>query len=553
MALPGKPLVWSPRGASDTLDSSTAPKGAMGALTNLIPDPTTRDLWQCRPAAISLANFVGANRPWSAAFSSAFGPDLFVGPTFVSVYRVYGTWVYGMVSTSRNPGHDEPFAYNILTGLYTAISGVTAVNTPISPQTAGPWSPPSMALVGSTIIFSHPGFTGAGNAYFGVLDITNPAAPAWSAQNTTTNTLIAPPTWVFNFNGRCYFLVNPPNQMPAAYFSDPLTPTIITNANQILTFGDNVPLTGAGGVPLDNQLGGVLQSMMVFKGVTNIYQITGDYALQNLSLNALNPGTGTYAANTIVSTPKGLAFVAPDGVRVIDFGANVGDPIGVDGDGIAAPFVSALTPSRMCAAYNNGIYRVQLQNGGASGNPQQQWWYDFVRTIWSGPHTQAASLMAAYANSFIVALQGTAALFQSDTAQSSSTTYVENGVAMNFNWATPMLPDTDQMAEVAMVETTLHMALVAGNTITVTSQDQNGVVLDTVTVVPAGSATLWGAFIWDQALWQGVANALYPRPLQWHFPIVFRRMAIVATGVCASGIKIGRLHLRYEVLGYLQQ
>lgn len=524
----------------------------MASLQNLVPDPTTKNLWQCRPAAASLVNL--AADPFSSGFSSGFGSGMFPNATFISCFKVIGTRIYGMASTSRNAGRDEPFVYDIPSASFILVTGVTAVNSPVSPAQVGAWNPPTLALVGSKVIVAHPGFTGVGNAFFGVIDLANPAIPAWSATNTAPTALISPPQWVQNFNGRCFFLVNPAGFQPAAYMSDPLNPTVITNADQILTFDDNVPLTCAVGLPLSNQLGGVLQSLMVFKGVSNIYQVTGDYALQTLAVNTLNVATGTFAPNTVVSTSKGLAFVAPDGLRVIDFNANVSDPVGNDGDGISFPFISALTPSRMCAAYNSGVYRVQLQNGGAIGNPQQQWWYDFVRNIWSGPHTQAASLMGPYANTFIVTLQGAGAvLWQSDPVQSSASTFTENGVALQWQWATPMLPDTDQMSEVAMIETTLHMALVTGNTTTIVAQNQEATIIDTVVITPVGPSTIWGAFVWGAAVWQGVTNALYPRQLSWHFPIVFRRLQVVASGASVPGLKIGRLHLRYQVLGYLQQ
>ena len=116
-----------------------------------------------------------------------------------------------------------------------------------------------------------------------------------------------------------------------------------------------------------------------------------------------------------------------------------------------------------------------------------------------------------------------------------------------------MLRDTDQMSEIAMIDTTIHMALVAASPVTVSAGDQNGTVQDVVTLTTTGGSTLWGAFLWGQALWQGAQNALYPRRLAWHFPIVFRRLGLLAQGVCASGFKIGRIHLRYQLLGYLQQ
>lgn len=538
MALPGKPLVWAPHGASDTLDSTTAFNGAMAALTNLIPDPSTLDLWQCRPAAISLNDF-----------------STFNTPTFVSCMKIIGTTAYGMLSTARFPGHDEPFMYDLLANTFTAITGPTLLNTPISPATSGAWQPPNIDLIGAKLIVTHPGFTGVANAFFGVLDIVNPAAPTWTATNTAPTALPAVPVWVANFNGRAWFLVNPAGAQPAAYYSDVLLPTAITAGTQILTFDDNTPLTCAAGLSLNTQLGGVIQALMVFKGVANIYQVTGDAALATLAKNSLNVATGTFAPNSLAQTEKGLAFMAPDGLRLIDFGAHISDPIGTAGTGITVPFIYSVVPSRMAAAFNNGVYRIQTQNGNASGSPQQQWWLDTKRGIWSGPHSQDASLMEPYSNTFVVTLQGVVNLFQSDPVQSATSTYVENGTQLQYAWTTPMFPDTDQMAEIAMVQATLHMALASGNVTTVMVVNQDGTVLDTVTVTVTGSggSTIWGAFQWGQALWQGSQSALYPQALQWTQPIVSQRLALNAAGDSIQGLKIGRLHMRYEVLGYLQQ
>src|SRR6185437_379255 len=142
-----------------------------------------------------------------------------------------------------------------------------------------------------------------------------------------------PPTAVYQFNSRAYYIYNLPAQ-PSVYFSDALNPTTFTNANQILTFGDAVPLTALGGVGLNTQLGGIIQSLIVFKGVQNIYQITGDPTTSNLSVDALNVTTGTLAPNSICNAPKGLMFMSPDGYRMIDFQAHVSDPIGIDGSGV---------------------------------------------------------------------------------------------------------------------------------------------------------------------------------------------------------------------------
>ena len=548
MALPGTPLTWSPHGASDSVDASTSFPGAMAALTNLIPDPSTADLWLCRPAAVKLTDFTGFNTP-----------------TYISVMYVFGTYVLGMVSTSRNAGKDEPFCYNLISNTFVTISGVTDANTPVSPTTSGAWSPPSMALIGTQLIVTHPGFSGAGGFFFGVINVANISFPTWTATNTTGNALPAPPTWVSNFNQRAYYLVNPAGLQPAAYISDVLLPVSCTgssgNFTPILTFDDNTSLTVAAGLALTNQNGGIIQSLLVFKGITNIYQITGDPFIpaggtSSLSRNTLNVATGTLSPNSVANTEKGVVFLAPDGVRLIDFTAKISDPIGKAGMGITLPFYNPSVPSRIDGAFNGGVYRIQVTNTNVPGSPAQQWWYDFVRDVWSGPHTQNATFLVAYSDTFLTPLAGVAAIFQSDQIQSSSSTYVENGTQLQFAFTTAMLPDTDQMAEVAMVETTIYMTLVTGNSVTVRALDQSGTVLDTVIFASTGTVTIWGAFLWGGALWGGSVGSndgLYPQRLAWHAPLVFRRMQLSATGNSGSTYRIGRTHLKYQVLGYLQQ
>ena len=73
--LPGTPLVWAPAGVSDTLDASTSPPGAMASLQNLIPDPSTAQLWQCRPAAVIKTTFPGLI---AGGFSPGFSPGFAV-------------------------------------------------------------------------------------------------------------------------------------------------------------------------------------------------------------------------------------------------------------------------------------------------------------------------------------------------------------------------------------------------------------------------------------------------------------------------------------------
>ncbi len=540
----GTPVKFSPKGLSDALDSSNVFPGAMQQLANLIPDPTTQNLWQCRPAAIQLTDFAGF--------------DLTGGATgFISAMLIQGNRVYGMVATNRNPGHDEPFIYDLISNVFiTIVSGVTSANTPTSPATSGEWIPPTMDLVGVNLIVTHPGYTGAGGIMFGWFNISNPAAPTWNAGNTATTLLPTPPTAVKQFFNRAYFIVNPATGQPGAYFTDVLTLTI-TDPTHIITFNDNVRLTALGALPLNSQLtGGVIQSLIVFKAAAQMWQITGDAALASnpLNVNSMNVATGTNAPLSICATSKGLAFIAPDGLRVIAFNGSISDPIGDAGGGITLPFLFAIAPSRIVAAASAKVYRVSVQNGAAVATPNQEFWYDIPRGSWSGPHSFPASQIEAYNNTFIEAPIGvTAKLFQSDSVQGPTSTYVENGSQMSFTWATSMLPDTQQMSENAMVESTINMALAAGSILNVYAANQDGAVFDSIIISSTSAATLWNQFQWGQALWQGGANVLAPRPLNWHFPIVFRRLFIGVTGNCAQGFKVGDMFLRYQQLGYLQQ
>lgn len=552
------PLTFNPRGLSDALDGSTVFAGAMASLQNLVPDPSTRALWQCRPAAQSLVNFTTQGGGFSSGFSSGFQVGFSTPPIgLISCLKVIGNMAYGMVATGLNAGHDEPFAYNLSTNAFITISGVTAANTPVSPAAAGAWTPPTMDLVGTNLLVTHPGYTGAGGVFFGWFDISNPSAPTWSGGNLTgAVTFSTAPSAVRNFNGRAYWITNPPTGQPAVIFSDVLVPRTVTNANQVLTFDDNVPLTALAGLPLSNQLGGIIQSLIVFKGVQNMYQVIGDAATSAnpLSKNTLNVATGTLAPNSIQPTPKGLAFVAPDGLRFIDFSANVSDPIGVDGMGKTLPFIYSVVPSRICAAANGTIYRVTTQDGSLPGAPWVEYWYDMTRQIWCGPHTFAASCLAPWNNTFIMAprdVQG--ALWQSDYVQSSTSTFTENGVILTFSWTSCMLPDPNQMSENAMIETTIYMGQAPGGVYSVFALNQNGGVIQSAVLTNTSQATLWGAFQWGQAVWGGATSNLFPRRIPWPAPVVFRRMQIFVQGQSAAGVRLGMMHLKYEQLGYLQQ
>jgi hypothetical protein len=493
-----------------------------------------------------------------------------------------------------------------------------------------------MAAVGSKLVVTSQGFVGSFGAWFGFFDLSNPTSPVWGAGNCTGPGFAGftvPPSGVAQLSGRAYFLYNLPAQ-PAVIFSNvnnalangdtPVTP--------ILTFGDNARLTAIAGLPLENQLGGIIQSLMVFKDASNIYQITGDAANSNLSINSLNVPTGTTGPATVVPTPKGLGFISPDGLRVIDWDARVSDPIGVDGQGVTLPFIYAVAPSRMTATCNGQIYRVTVQNGLVPGtsvsltataatpagsnqlqlssvaglqtgfpvidtsNPTvipggtviaqivvstntvtlsanivapgisnghqivcvtsqgiQEWWYDFSRRIWTGPHSSGMSSISPYSTTFIGALRGVpGALWRSDYLQSNQSTFVENGQQLVVNHQTVLLPDTEQMTNNNMTQTTLDVAFASGSPpLTINAVDQNAQVMTSAQILPPGGAPLWGQVNWGQFNWGGVQTALSPHIVPWPIPVDFTRMSLQATVPATQALRIGTWHMRYKVLRFL--
>lgn len=552
----GTPLSWFPQGLSDCLDSTPVFPGAMAALQNLIPDQSTKNIWTCRPASVLAVNFSLTGGAFSNAFSNSF--DIGFGNTtaFISALLIAGTRAYGMVSSKLYPGFDVPFSFNLVSGAFDPISGVAANNIPVSPQTSGAWTPPTMDVIGTNVVVTHPGFNGGGNGYFGTLSISTLTSPAWKSGNTASTALAAVPVAVKNFNQRAWYLVNPPGgAQPGAYYSDVLASDTVTAGTQILTFDDNQPLTALGALPLDNQLGGIIQSLIVFKGTSNTYQVTGDAATvggSNLARNALNIATGTAAPLSICPTPRGLAFMAPDGMRVIDFTARVSDVIGLSGAGITVPFTYAVVPSRVCAACNMSVIRVSVQNGNMSSNPTQEYWYDMARESWSGPHSFPASLIQPYTNTFIMSPSGVLSkLFNSQSFQSASSTFTENGSAMSFLYRTAPLPNTGRIASNYISETTVDIAMVANSSYTVVFTDQQNTVVDTVTLTQSGNSALWGAFNWGAANWGSASSIIAPQKINWNLPIVIDQGGVQVTGTCMQGVKFGKVYLRYSVLGYL--
>lgn len=517
-----KPITIRPKGVSDALDGTNSFKGAMLSLSNLIPDITTQDLFVPRPASIELTDLDDAD-----------------GNGFISSYIIIGNIVYGMVASQTYPTFDVPFAYDIENDSFITVSGIASDNIPSSPPATGTWTPPFMDLISTDIIVAHAGFDGTGTNFFGVIDISSPASPAWSSSNTGTNGLPSVPTVVKNFNNRAYFACG--NYL---YFSDVLVPTTMTNATNFLVLGDTTPIVALANLALNTLLGGASSSLIAFKNALP-YQVTGDLALNDLTLAPVPAGVGTYAPLSVANTPKGIAFIAPDGLRMIDLIGNVTDPIGADGDGVSVPFITANVPSRISAAYNVDTLRI---SDGTS-----EYWFNVNRKAWTGPHTFPASLIAGYMESFILAPIGvTNSLWQSDILVNSTSIYTENDVDLQFEYQTCLMPDTDLMAANSVIESAVTVAFqITQGSIYVSFLDENQSVINTINIMQGGSTTVWDAFTWGSDPWLGSTFDLQQIRIPWTIPIVFKQGYVRITGPSFFGFKIGNLYLKYQPLGYL--
>lgn len=524
MTLRAQLRTFSPAGLSDAEDAANVFSGACAQLTNLIPSPKTRNLWVCRPAQTPLTLFPGFNNPG-----------------FISAIHVVGNRVYGMIATDRNPGKDEPFCYEIDSGNFITISGVTNPTTPSSPVTSGNWTPPITELVGTRLIVTHPGFTGGGGIFFGWIDLSNPATPVWNAGNTSTTPLPAVPTFLSNYRGRAVFAVN-----EAAYFTGPLSLSV--NSTHILTFNDNVPISAMKGLGLSVEAGGITQSLIVFKGAGSAFQVKGDFdsiPVSDISVDALNVPIGTQAPLSLVDTPIGIGGIFPDGLRLIDFNGNFGDPIGAAGDGVNVPFLNALVQSRIAAACNASTIRVSVQNASISGAPMQEYWYHLNRNpkVWSGPHTFAPSLIEAYGTKFVttpVDIPGT--LYLSETVPSTTSVFDENGAQLEWAFATVMFSDYGSQAVYNFNEMTINMAIdpvmVQWDAYII---NPNSVQYDNVNNLIPNTAPYWDSAIWDSDIWDGVAQGLVPRRVNWTKDITTSRAQLVFTGGSAAGVTIGEI------------
>lgn len=522
-----QPARFTPIGVADTLSASDSRPGLCRSLANLIADPSTPNTYQCRPAAVVINSFAG-----------------FTTPAVVSAALSIGNMIYGMIGSARFAGKDEPFAYNISTNAFVAVTGVLNVNCPTTQSATGEWTPPMMAMMGVMVAVTHPGFPGAG-VNFGWFDLTNPAAPVWTAGDTATNSLGGVPSNVIQFNNRFYFALN--NTLP---WTDALTnPPTRTNASQILTIGDSTVITAFAGVPLSTTSTGILQAFLAFKA-QGISQVTGDSTTSDLAVNDLNTTAGTGSPRSVVSTDKGALFVDDDGLRLVEYSGVVSDPM----QDIRVPFINASLKSRISACYNKGIYRVSLKSGILYGNPYQEFWLDLTRKGFNGPHPfrQDLAIPNHTANSTIVFDSSKPGkMIKSDLVQSASSVFTEYGTAMTFSYQTSPIGEPESLYANSSTESTINIAYPAtGQFYAVSASDESGGSLATAIINTPNAGAVWGLFNWLAANWGAAQYGLKPVKIPWTQPLVFSKVVVNITGPCAADFKIGALKMLYKVLGY---
>lgn len=525
-----------PRSVSDTIEGDNSPPGAMTSLSNLIPDPTTPNCYVCRPANTTVIDFTA----W-AALVPAGTPDV------VTVAYQVGDIIYGLIgiTTGVFAGHDYPFVYNTATSAFVAVAAVVLADTPVSQATTGDWIPPQMTLTGVQLFCTHIGFPGGGGAFFGWFDITNPAVPTWNVGNTTGNALPTVPQACGTFNNRTRFACG-----NVAYYTDTLSVNM-TAGTQSQTLGDYTPIVSFAPLPVSNTSQAIIQGLIAFK-LTNIWLITGDAATTNLGANELSSSVGTAAPRSAVSTPEGIKFMSNDGIRLINFFGVLSEP---DED-LAFPFINALTPSRACAAFNADTYRICVQNGIVAGSPYEDYWYNFRRRCWTGPHTFRYDIAVPLSNNFVLASNALPAkMWNSFSVQGKAgvgNTFTENGTALQWTYTSCPMTDLNNIYANAALRTTLELALPAsGQSYNFTAQNESGTSLSTAVIQTPTNQAVWGAFNWGAANWGAVQTGLVPLTIPWISSVVFNKLSIMANGPSALGIKIGSLRIAYKRLNYL--
>lgn len=484
-------------------------------------------------------------------------------------------------------GFDFPFdgqAINgpgIASGTVVAPGGVSIVNqsntlativvTLSQPATGSSGGTPTYIFSGEyELIISQPATIDAFGSSFVVAGGTA-TAPLWGAGDAAVNHLPSQPVGVAQYNGEAWFACG----INGAPFSDPLAACVRTNESQALTTGDGLPTTALAGLPLTSALtGGIIQALILFEGAAKVQEVTGDFSTTNLSLNELNIPTGTLAPRTICPSMLGLAFVSPEGLRIIDFGSRISEPIGAAGQGVTLPFMFSQVPTRMSAAANSDVIRIAVEDdlpGGqfsvSQGRVIEEWWYHASRKVWSGPHSLQSTGIQPWTspesgvNSFIVTCADIESMLcRSDTYVSGDTTYLEGqtiqltgyiggGALIVCELQTTLLPDNDGMSMNTIVEAALALKMPSDMSLTITAFNEAGEQLDQVMIAGLYAMPITGVVVSGAFLGYGVEGFLNQYKIPWHVPLIFKQCSIALSATARFGLTFGNLYLRYQIGG----
>lgn len=526
------PVRFTPRGLVDALDSTDKFEGACIVLKDLVFDQSNPELMVSRPGVGTAVT----------SFAS------FITPGVVSVQQTIGNITYGMIQSGANAGKDEPFAWDNANSVFLPITGVTNANTPLTPSSTGPWTPPTISNIGIFVIVTHPGFPG-GATKFGWFDLTNPAAPVWNGGDCTTNGLTGIPTSVANFNNRAYFSVGNTVQ-----FTDVLSLTR-TASTQSLTIGDSSAITGQSGMPIQTTSSGAVQALIVFKAF-QIWQVTGDLVGSTLAQNFLSLTIGCSAPRTIWQVPGGVYFVAIGGPYIIDtFGlvrAVVHSGQSLEPD-IQAPFENAVVPSRAAGAYTASIYRVCLETIIRGTDSVNDYWFDEHRRRWTGPHSFPFDCASQFGNYLVVCSNSDPGkLFKSQVIPDLTSVYNDDGITIMTSLQSSTFPKEGSMSEKQVVESTIELSNAGvATTYTITAQDDQQNTLSQAQIMVANSGILWGSNVWgDGSRWASATNRPRVYNVPWTSTVVFQKMALLVQATATAALSIGTFFARYQQTGY---
>lgn len=523
------PFVFTAKGLADAYDSSLVFAGACRKLQNFVFDQSNPELIIARPgvdgATINLSSIAGAG--------------------FISCAVLLGDYVYGMVASSLTPGFDQAFCYRISTSSVIAVSGQTAGNAearPASQPTSGDWTPLTIAAIGTKLVITSAGYAGGTNM-FGVIDISNPAAPAYSTGHTSPNNLPSVPTAVANFNNRAYFICG--NQL---WYTDVLNPLSMTNATQSLTLGSERSVIALAGLPVQTATAGVVGALIAFKA-NSIWQITGDAT--TLALNFLSLTVGCSAPRSVAQSPLGIFFAGPDSAYLVNpLGAIV--PVGQE---LRQPFNYIQTPTRAAGAFAGNIYRLCMQTiiDGVSGT--YDYWFDTKRMKWNGPHTFTYDNACSAGKYFFLSSASISAkMFASWPIPFTGTLYTDNGSSYYCDVVSAQMPKHDEMAMKQVVETTSELS--ANGTwafnFNLFDDNKNYIISQSMTTSQGGAT--WGSNKWgDGSKWTSVSNAPVTYRVSWSYPVVFNKLAIEILTQAGQNVGVGTTLFRVQKTGYMLQ